>query len=45
MTDSRRKEQIDLFVKAYGIAQERINKGGRSYYRQLVKKYFNYQIN
>lgn len=45
MSDSRRQKQIKLFKKAYGIAQERIKKGGRTYYNELVRKYFNYQLN
>ncbi len=45
MSDSRRQKQIKLFKKAYGIAQERIKKRGRTYYNELVRKYFNYQLN
>lgn len=45
MADSRRQKQIELFKKAYGIAKKRIDAGGKKYYSELVKKYFNYQVN
>ncbi len=41
-TDSRRKRQIELFVKAYGIAAAKIDKGGGEYRKSLLKHYFKY---
>ncbi len=45
MADKEKKRQIDLFVKGYTIAQQRIKDGGTRYYSRLVEHYYKYNIN
>lgn len=44
MNDERIKKQVDLFLRAYGIAKGRIKKGGNKYYLSLVEKYYKYKL-
>lgn len=41
--DKRRKQQVELFKKAYGIALEKIDKGGKKYYDYLIEHYYKYK--
>lgn len=39
MKDNHRKKQLDLFVKAYNMAVDSINKNGLASYSDILKKY------
>lgn len=41
--DKRRMQQVELFKKAYGIALEKIDKGGKEYYSHLIEHYYKYK--
>lgn len=42
VSDKRKKQQIDTFVRAYKIAQERIAKQNAAGYSQMIRHYFKY---
>lgn len=44
LSDSRIKKQIDAFEKAYDLALKRIDKGGKKYYNEIIKKYYKYNL-
>lgn len=44
LSDKRRKQQVDTFVKAYEIAKDKIEKGGSRYYSDLIARYYKYNI-
>lgn len=44
LSDKRRKQQVETFVKAYEIAKDKIEKGGSKYYSDLIARYYKYNI-